>query len=306
MNGSSLRYLFKEGFRNTWSNRMMSIASICVLMSCLVLIGCASMIFLNIESLLGRIEEENVVMVYIQDGTTDADINAMGDSLKKMDNIKEVEFVSKESAWQEQLDTMEEAQAKFFTEISSDIPLPDAYKVTVNDLSQFDSTVDQIKQLQHIDTIRENKDLAQKLVTIRHGVEVISVVIVTVLLAISVFIIQNTIKLTVYSRRLEISIMKSVGATNGFVRLPFVVEGMILGVISGVISLGLVWAFYEFAITQFGDLISSLGLEALKFSNYALPMLGIFIAIGIVTGVGGALLSMGKYLNKEGSERNGL
>ncbi len=306
MNGSSLRYLFKEGFRNTWSNRMMSIASICVLMSCLVLIGCASMIFLNIESLLGRIEEENVVMVYIQDGTADADINAMGDSLKKMDNIKEVEFVSKESAWQEQLDTMEEAQAKFFTEISSDIPLPDAYKVTVNDLSQFDSTVNQIKQLQHIDTIRENKDLAQKLVTIRHGVEVISVVIVAVLLAISVFIIQNTIKLTVYSRRLEISIMKSVGATNGFVRLPFVVEGMILGVISGVISLGLVWAFYEFAITQFGDLISSLGLEALKFSNYALPMLGIFIAIGIVTGVGGALLSMGKYLNKEGSERNGL
>ena len=201
---------------------------------------------------------------------------------------------------------MEEAQAKFFTEISSDIPLPDAYKVTVNDLSQFDSTVSQIKQLQHIDTIRENKDLAQKLVTIRHGVEVISVVIVAVLLAISVFIIQNTIKLTVYSRRLEISIMKSVGATNGFVRLPFVVEGMILGFISGVISLGLVWAFYEFAIKQFGDLIASLGLEALKFSDYAWYMLGIFIAIGIITGVGGALLSMGKYLNKEGSERNGL
>ncbi len=306
MNGSSLRYLFKEGFRNTWSNRMMSIASICVLMSCLVLIGCASMIFLNIESLLGRIEEENVVMVYIQDGTTDADINTMGTTLKNMDNIKNVEFISKESAWQEQLDTMEEAQAKFFTEISSDIPLPDAYKVTVNDLSQFDSTVSQIKQLQHIDTIRENKDLAQKLVTIRHGVEVISVVIVAVLLAISVFIIQNTIKLTVYSRRLEISIMKSVGATNGFVRLPFVVEGMILGIISGVISLGLVWAFYEFAIKQFGDLIASLGLEALKFSDYAWYMLGIFIAIGIITGVGGALLSMGKYLNKEGSERNGL
>lgn len=306
MNGSSLRYLFKEGFRNTWSNRMMSIASICVLMSCLVLIGCASMIFLNIESLLGRIEEENVVMVYIQDGTTDADINTMGTTLKNMDNIKNVEFISKESAWQEQLDTMEEAQAKFFTEISSDIPLPDAYKVTVNDLSQFDSTVSQIKQLQHIDTIRENKDLAQKLVTIRHGVEVISVVIVAVLLAISVFIIQNTIKLTVYSRRLEISIMKSVGATNGFVRLPFVVEGMILGFISGVISLGLVWAFYEFAIKQFGDLIASLGLEALKFSDYAWYMLGIFIAIGIITGVGGALLPMGKYLNKEGSERNGL
>lgn len=302
MTGSSFRYLFKEGFRNTWSNRMMSIASICVLMSCLVLIGCASMIFLNIESLLGRIEEENVVMVYIQDDTSEADIAAMDTQLKGLDNVKEVEFVPKEDAWADQLSTMEEAQAQFFTEISSDIPLPDAFKVTVDDLTYFDQTVSQIEQLDHIDTIRENKDLAEKLVTIRHGVEVISIVIVAVLLAISVFIISNTIKLTVYSRRLEISIMKSVGATNSFVRLPFVVEGMILGIISGVISLGLVWAFYEFAIHQFSDLLSSLQLDALNFADYALPMLGIFIAIGIVTGVGGALISMGRYLNREGSE----
>lgn len=302
MTGSSLRYLFKEGFRNTWSNRMMSIASICVLMSCLVLIGCASMIFLNIESLLARIEEENVVMVYIEDDTADADITAMGAALNGMDNVKEVEFVSKEDAWADQLSTMEEAQAQFFTEISSDIPLPDAYKVTVDDLTYFDQTVSRIEQLEHIDTIRENKDLAQKLVTIRHGVEVISIVIVVVLLAISVFIISNTIKLTVYSRRLEISIMKSVGATNSFVRLPFVVEGMILGIISGIVSLGLVWAFYEFAIHQFSDLLSSLQLEALNFADFALPMLGIFVLIGIVTGVGGALISMGRYLNREGSE----
>lgn len=302
MTASSLRYLFKEGIRNTWTNRMMSIASICVLMSCLVLIGCASMIFLNIESLLGRIEEENVVMVYIEDGTTDADITAMGETIKAIDNVKGIEFVAKETAWEEQLATMEEAQREFFTQISSDIPLPDAYKVTVDDLSYFDSTIDQIKQLDHIDTIRENKDLAKKLVTIRHGIEVIAIVIIAVLLAISVFIIQNTIKLTVYSRRLEISIMKSVGATNSFVRLPFVVEGMILGIISGVVSLGVVWAFYEFAINQFSDLLISLGLEALKFADYALPMLGAFVLIGIITGVGGALLSMGRYLNKEGSE----
>ncbi len=306
MTSSSLNYLFKEGFRNIWSNRMMSIASICVLMSCLVLIGCASMIFLNIESLLGKMEEQNVIMVYIEDDTPDADIEAMGTSLKNMNNIKEVEFVSKESAWEEQLSTMEEAQAQFFTEISSDIPLPDAYKVTVDDLTYFDNTVNEIKQLQHIDTIRENKDLAEKLLTIRHGVEVISIIIVAVLLAISVFIISNTIKLTVYSRRLEISIMKSVGATNSFVRFPFVVEGMILGIISGIISLGLVWAFYEFAVKQFGDLLTSLQLEALNFADFALPMLGIFIGIGIITGVGGALISMGKYLNKEGSEISGI
>lgn len=306
MTASSLRYLLKEGFRNTWTNRMMSIASICVLMSCLVLMGSATMIFLNIDSLLGRIEEENVVMVYIEDNTSDADIAEMNVKLKNIENVKETEFVKKEDAWEEQLATMEDAQASFFKEISSDIPLPDAYKVTVKDLTYFDDTVNQIKQFDHIDTIRENKDLAKKLMTIRQGVEIIAIVIVAVLLAISVFIIQNTIKLTVYSRRLEISIMKSVGATNSFVRLPFIVEGMILGVISGVVALGLVWAFYEFAISQFSDLITSLDLQALAFKDYAFAMFGAFVAIGIVTGVCGSLTTMRKYLNKEGSEISGI
>lgn len=302
MTGASLRYLIKEGFRNTWTNRMMSIASICVLMSCLVLIGSASMIFLNMDSLLSRIEEENVIMVYIKDDTTDAAITQMGEEIKAMDNIKDIEFIKKEDAWAEQLETMEDAQAQFFTQISSDIPLPDAYKVTVADLSKFDTTVKQLKGLNNVDTIRENKDLAQKLVAIRHGITIISIVIIAVLFAISLFIISNTIKLTVYSRRLEISIMKSVGATNSFVRLPFVVEGMILGILSGVISLGLVWGLYELAVNQFHDFLTSLRLSALPFSDYALAMLGIFVAIGIVSGVGGSVITMSKYLNKEGSE----
>lgn len=302
MTGASLKYLIKEGFRNTWTNRMMSIASICVLMSCLVLIGSASMIFLNMDSLLSRIEEENVIMVYIKDDTTDAAITQMGEEIKAMDNIKDIEFIKKEDAWAEQLETMEDAQAQFFTQISSDIPLPDAYKVTVADLSKFDTTVKQLKGLNNVDTIRENKDLAQKLVAIRHGITIISIVIIAVLFAISLFIISNTIKLTVYSRRLEISIMKSVGATNSFVRLPFVVEGMILGILSGVISLGLVWGLYELAVNQFHDFLNSLSLSALPFSDYALAMLGIFVAIGIVSGVGGSVITMSKYLNKEGSE----
>lgn len=204
MTASSFRYLFKEGFRNTWTNRMMSIASICVLMSCLVLMGCATMIFLNIDSLLGRIESENVVMVFVQDDTTDKELHDMERSLNKISNVDEVEFVAKETAYTEQLETMDDAARTFFTEIDSEIPLPDAFKVTVKDLTRFDNTLKDIKELDHIETIRENKDLAKKLVTIRKGIEVIAVIIVLVLFAISVFIISNTIKLTVYSRRLEI------------------------------------------------------------------------------------------------------
>lgn len=306
MTGSSLKYLTKEGFRNIWTNRMMSLASICVLMSCLVLIGSAAMIFFNIDSLLGKIEEENVIMVYIADDATDEQISEMETQINNLGNIKEIEFVPKEDAWQEQLATMEKAQAEFFTQVSSDIPLPDAYKVTVDNLDLFDQTVDGLNKLDHIDTIRENKDLAQKLVAIRKGISVVAIVIVAVLLAISLFIISNTIKLTVYSRRLEISIMKSVGATNNFVRFPFVIEGMILGVLSGVISLGLVWGLYELAVKQFSGLLSSLNLQAIAFVDYALPMLGIFIAIGVICGVGGSVVTMSKYLNKEGSEISGV
>lgn len=302
MSGASFRYLIKEGFHNTWTNRMMSVASICVLLSCLVLIGSASMIFLNIDSLVQKIENENVIMVYIDDEATDADIDELGIELQSLNNVQKIEFVAKEDAWAEQIATMDEAQAEFFTEQTDEIPLPDAYKVTVKDLEQFTTTVKQIKKLNHIDTVRQNTDLAKKLAKISNGISIISIVIIAVLFAISLFIISNTIKLTVYSRRLEISIMKSVGATNSFVQLPFVVEGIILGVVAGVLSLFAVWGIYELAINRFGDVFSSIGLDPLKFTDYAWIMLGVFVAIGIVSGVGGSLITMRKYLTKEGSE----
>ena len=302
MSGASFRYLIKEGFHNTWTNRMMSVASICVLLSCLVLIGSASMIFLNIDSLVQKIENENVIMVYIDDEATDADIDELGIELQSLNNVQKIEFVAKEDAWAEQIATMDEAQAEFFTEQTDEIPLPDAYKVTVKDLEQFTTTVKQIKKLNRIDTVRQNTDLAKKLAKISNGISIISIVIIAVLFAISLFIISNTIKLTVYSRRLEISIMKSVGATNSFVQLPFVVEGVILGVVAGVLSLFAVWGIYELAINRFGDVFSSIGLDPLKFTDYAWIMLGVFVAIGIVSGVGGSLITMRKYLTKEGSE----
>ncbi len=302
MTGSSIKYLTKEGFRNVWTNRMMSIASIAVLMSCLVLIGSAAMMFLNIDSLLARIEEENVVMVFIDEEATEEDIAAMETQITDLGNVKEIEFVAKEDAWEQQLETMEEAQAEFFKEQSNDIPLPDAYKVTIDNLDYFDDTVEGIKGLDHIDTIRENRELAQRLVSIRQGISVISIVIISVLFAISLFIISNTIRLTVYNRKLEISIMKSVGATNNFVRFPFVIEGMILGVLSGAVGLLLVWGLYELIVSRFNALLESLNLGAVGFAGYALPMLGAFILIGVICGVGGSVLTMNKYLNKEGSE----
>ena len=302
MTFTSIKYLLKEGLRNTWTNRMMSVASIAVLLSCLVIIGSASMVFLNINSLVERIEDENVIMVYIEDSADQNAIDTMEKKIKKIKNVDNIEFISKEDAWKSQLKTMDEADRAFFTSYTTDIPLPNAFKVTVKDLSKFKSTVKTIKKLDNIETVRQNTELAKKLDTISRGISIIAIAIIAVLFAISLFIISNTIRIAVYSRRLEISIMKSVGATNSFVRLPFVVEGVIIGLISGIASLGVVWGVYELALQQFADLIDSIRLVPLNFIDYALPMLGAFVAIGVIRGVGGSLITMRRYLNKEGSE----
>ena len=148
-----------------------------------------------------------------------------------------------------------------------------------------------------------NSEIANKTAMMMIATMLIPRLIVLIFFAISLFIISNTIKLAVYSRRLEISIMKSVGATNSFVRLPFVVEGIVLGVISGVLSLAVVWGIYEIAVQKGNEIIfDTIGVNLLPFTDYALPMLGAFVLIGIISGVGGSLITMSKYLNKEGSE----
>lgn len=298
----SIKYLIKEGFRSLWTNRMMSFASIAVLMSCLILIGSAAMMFVNIESVLNKIEGQNVIMVFAEEGTTAEELTTIQDEIKNSGNVDSCTFVPKEEAWEAQLATMTEAQQELFRDSSKPIPLPDGYKVTVKEMDSFDKTVTKLKSIEKVETIRENKDLAEKLVTIRHGVTIVAAAIIAILFAVSLFIISNTIKLTMYARRLEINIMKSVGATDSFVKIPFVVEGIVLGILSGTISLLLVFGVYQFAISQFKDLLATFTMEAVGFGKFALPMLGAFVLVGILSGTFGSLISMRKYLRKEGSE----
>ncbi|MCC8023582.1 MAG: permease-like cell division protein FtsX [Clostridiales bacterium] len=300
----SIKYLVNEGIRSIWTNRLMSLASVAVLMSCLILIGSAFLVFVNINSLMGKIEEQNVVMAYLEDDATETDIETAETQLLNMTNVKDVTFVPKEEAWEEQLAAMKESEREFFKEYTDDdsIPLPDAYKVTVSNMDEFDETVDSISRLEKIERVRENKDLAQQLVSIRQGFSIVAIAVIAILFAVSMFIISNTIRLTMYSRRLEITIMKSVGATDNFVKIPFIVEGIVLGILSGVVSLLLVWGVYEFAIVQFEDLLSSFGMDAVPFGDTALLMTGVFVLIGVASGTIGSLISMRRYLRKEGSE----
>lgn len=299
MKGTSLKYLTHEGFRNVWVNRLMSLASVTVLMACLIIMGAGIMIFFNINTLLDSVQSQNVVMVYVADDATEDETAQIGSSLNNIGNIESCEFVPKEEAFQKQIESMGGDSALF--EGFDESPLPDAYKVTVKDLSQFENTVSQIKQIDKVDSVRENSDLASKLLSLRHAVSIVSIGLVVMLFLVAVFIIANTIRITMFSRKLEISIMKAVGATNWFIRWPFMIEGMILGTISGVVSLGVLWGLYALAEKAFSQTLSLLGFKLVPFTEYWWQILLVFVTIGLFTGGFGSLVSMGKYLKEQGS-----
>jgi cell division transport system permease protein len=297
--GTSLKYLTHEGFRNVWVNRLMSLASVTVLMACLIIMGAGIMIYFNINNVVDKVQSQNVVMVYVADDASEDETTQIGTSLKGISNVESCEFVPKEVAFQEQIQSMGGDAALF--EGFDEIPLPDAYKVTVKDLSQFENTVSQIKQINKVDSVRENSDLASKLLSLRHAVSIVSVGLVVMLFLVALFIISNTIRITMFSRKLEISIMKAVGATNWFIRWPFMIEGMILGTISGIVSLGVLWGLYAVAEKVFAQTLSLIGFSLVPFSAYWWQILLVFVAIGLFTGGFGSLVSMAKYLKEQGS-----
>ena len=299
MKGTSLKYLTHEGFRNVWVNRLMSLASVTVLMACLIIMGAGIMIYFNINNVVDKVQSQNVVMVYVADAASEDETTQIGTSLKGISNVESCEFVPKEVAFQEQIQSMGGDAALF--EGFDEIPLPDAYKVTVKDLSQFENTVSQIKQINKVDSVRENSDLASKLLSLRHAVSIVSVGLVVMLFLVALFIISNTIRITMFSRKLEISIMKAVGATNWFIRWPFMIEGMILGTISGIVSLGVLWGLYAVAEKVFAQTLSLIGFSLVPFSEYWWLILLVFVAIGLFTGGFGSLVSMAKYLKEQGS-----
>ena len=296
MKGASLGYLTREGFRNIWVNRLLSLATIVVLVSCLVIVGSGSLIFLNITSVLDLIEDQNVVMVYIKDEADKAQMDILNAQLVGMENVEKVEFVSREEAFERQKAAYGE-KANLLDGLDANI-LPNAYKVTVKDLSQFDATVAGIKTLDNVLQIHENSELAGKLASIRNAVSYVCVGVVAVLFFVSMFIVANTIRITIFNRRLEISIMKAVGATNMFIRWPFIVEGVLLGVFSAVIALGIQYGVYEVASIWLSDIMSMLGGTVVPFVKYIWIIFGMFVFIGMFIGSFGSIVSLNKYLKE--------
>ena len=293
----SLTYLTKEGFRNIHSNKLMSLASVAVLLSCLVIIGAAFLLFVNINVFLGDISDQNVIMVFIQDDAGQEVIDALGNEIKSVPEVGKCVFISKEEAFAAQLESLGSAASLF--EGMEDNPLPDSYEVTVKDMEQYDAAVNAISEFEGILSIRQNRDFARQLNNLRNTVGTVSIAVITMLLVVSLFIISNTVRVTMYNRRLEIKIMKSVGATKWFIRWPFMVEGIILGIIAGLLSLGIVWGLYELMAEAVVDMLNVFSAKPVDFRNYLYVLLIAFVGTGVVTGALGSALSMNKYLKEQ-------
>lgn len=293
----------REGLRNTWVNRLMSLASVGVLVCCLVLMGTAALVSVNLSHIMTWLEEQNVVMVYLNTTVSGSNAKITEEQARQkilsVENVDKnnIEFISKEEGFDSLMSRFDE-KLKIIDSLgdTSDI-LPDAFRVSFEDPTRYETTVQQLKNLDIVYTVRDNREYAKKLMGIKNAVTVIGVGIVGLMLVISLFIITNTIKLTMYVRKLEISIMKSVGATDWFIRMPFLVEGITIGLVSGIIAFILVAYIYSAATSAISSVLSSGALPLMSMVGWLLLA---FLGSGILSGAIGSLVSIRKYLKDDG------
>ena len=300
---SSLGYLLKEGVKNIWSNRTMCFASVGVLVSCLLLTGAAVLFSMNVDVAMKSLEGNNSTTVYLQEGLPTLTSLRVGQEIKQLDNIEECEFVSKQDAVQNMLDMLGDDGTVLEGLLGDENFLPDAFRISMKDLNLYDETAAQIEAINGVDEIIDYSDIAEQLTSLDNLVTSVGFWIVLILSLVSLFIISNTIRVTMFSRRLEISIMKSVGATNWFVRVPFIVEGVIIGLLSGGVASGLLVLVYNKLVSS----IASIPLfSPVDIGPITWRITLIFMLAGALFGALGGLITLGKYLKKEGGDLGGL
>jgi cell division transport system permease protein len=294
----SVGYLFKEGVKGLWKNRTMSLASVCVLISCLLMTGLAGLISVNLSATMRSVEANNSINVYLDEGLPPLSAVKLGEELRALDNIAECTFVPKEDGLKNTIQSMGGEEDLFYALEGQDNPLPDSYTISMKDLSLYDQTMEAVKGLEGVDHCADYRKVAHLLSNLDRVVRYASLGILVVLGVVSLFIISNTLKVTIFSRRMEINIMKSVGATNGFVRVPFIVEGILIGVFSGGISATILYLGYDkvveivYSITTF--------LTVIDIEPYVWWLYGGYLLAGALFGIMGGVISIGKYLKKEG------
>ena len=296
MKHSIFGYLLGEGFRNVFHNKKSSGASLAIMCATMLIFGLFFMIIENLNNAVETLETQQGIQVFIQKTATDAQMEQIGEQIQAIDGVNKITFVSKEDALNQTKEKLKDKQALIAGWDESN-PFKASYLVTLTDLKLSSQVQDEIKKIDNIDSIQSRDETINGLVAIANGVRIVSAVILTLLVLISIFIIGNTIKLTVHARRKEISIMKYVGATDSFIRWPFVIEGIIIGIVAALLSilvLGIAYSLITNAAAN--SIISTMGIKLLSFTDMTTLLVIVYMVLGIGIGALGSSISMRKYL----------
>ncbi len=300
MKWSSFRYLAKQGLHNMVRNRLMTFASVGVLTVCLIITGVAGLFTANMNSLMDYLGSQNLLVVYPQEDLDEAGLAQLDSELRSISGLLEVTYVSKDEALEMMRESMGDQGELFDVFEGEENPFLANYRVVLQDVSQMGEIIPQLEAISGVDEVTYPAQLPEMFVSLHKAVTIISVGLVVVLGFVSVVVISNTIRLTVFARRKEINIMKYVGATNGFIRLPFFVEGIVVGLIAGVLSAALVLGGYQLLVIYSVDFTGFMGQ---MIADILLPLeqvwwavLAAFLVFGSLIGSVGTATSIRKYL----------
>ncbi|MBR3752595.1 MAG: permease-like cell division protein FtsX [Ruminiclostridium sp.] len=293
MFSNQIWYHIKEGFRSIFTHGLMSFASVCMIVACLLIMGSFSLVAVNINEMLGQLEDENEFLAYVDDSLDSGQSLSLQAKLASIPNVASATYISKEEA----LKSFQEEQGNnaLFQDIPAD-SLRDRYSIHVEDIELMEQTVAEVEAVTGIAETRAALEIAEGFVMLRNVASAIAIILIVMLVLISVFIIANTIKLATFSRREEIAIMKMCGATNWFIRWPFLVEGLLLGLMGGLVAYVSQWGVYSLigkAMAESGILEI---INMIPFNQLAGIVLPVFVAVSLVIGGGGSAFAIRKFL----------
>ncbi len=292
---NNIGYLLKEGFRGIFLHGFMSFAAIVVTVACLLIVGSFFSLVYNVNIMVEELDRSNEVLVYIDEEYSDAQARSVGTQINQIENVFQSDFVTREAALQNFVEDHDNDPA--FNGVQAE-DLRHRYVVKLTDNSLMEQTVTELEAIEGVANINAPYELAKGFTTVRNVLQLVSSVIILVLLVVSLLIISNTVKLSMYDRRDEIAIMKMVGATNGFIRLPFVVEGFVLGMTGAGVAFILEWLLYDWLVNKIDSMNTLAQLfQLVPFEQMLTTMVVTFGATGLFVGVVGSWSSIRKFMN---------
>ena len=294
MKMNNIGYLIKEGVRSIFSHGLMSFASVCVTVACMIIVGSFSILMYNLNIMVTELNQTNEVICYVDSVYTDAEAKSVHSRINMIDNVFRADYVSREQALEEFVEDHDNDAA--FQGVDPQ-DLRHRIVVVLEDNSRMEETVALLEQVDGVAMIDAEFELAEGFTTISSVLGLVSTGIIVILLIVSLLIISNTVKLAMYDRKNEIAIMKMVGATNGFIRFPFVVQGFFLGIIGAALAFGAEWFLYDGLVKKIAE-VDALGLfNFVPFNELLLPMVIVFGAAGLFVGIFGSISAIRKFMD---------